>query len=574
MGQGCVPALQLWTSKLLIDTATSFLFGRGPDLPERLLTLLVVQAGLTILAAVLGLAQNALSGLLGELVGNGISLQVLTKTNSLGVAFFEEPRFYDRLQNAYQEAGSRPLEIVLQVFRLGQSIVTLASAVLLLWRLHWAILPVLLVTSVPAFLIQSRYGYQTYWMQRQRAPELRRQRYYGMLLTSDGLVKEIRTYHLEGFFLRAYTSLFDKFYRENRKLTVRRSFSSLIGTVLSTLGWLGTAAYVVARTVGRTLTIGEFALYTQTISLAQGQLQSLMSGVSMLYSHALFMHNLFEFLTLPASDLSAGMPWTEAIRDIEFRGVSFRYPGAGHFVLHDVSFRVSHGQSLALAGVNGAGKTTIVKLLCRLYEPTSGEILLNGKSVARYSPHSIQDHVAVLFQDFGHYYLSARDNIGVGRVSYASDANAIQSAAQKSGADRVIEGLPAKYDTLLGRWFDEGVQLSGGEWQKLALARAFLRNGDVLILDEPTASLDAEAEAAVFESLLNDATERISILISHRFSTIRRADRIVVLENGKCVESGSHEELMAAQGQYARLFDLQARSYQTATASDEQEVGR
>ena len=562
VAQGCLPALQLLISKLLIDTAAGVLSAVPQQPFGPLLTLIGMQAGILLLGVILGLAQATANAFLGELLSNQINLQVLEKTNGLEVAFFENPQFYNMLQNAYQEAGNRPLEIVTQMFRLVQSVVTLTSAAILLWWLNWAILPLLLISAVPALLIQSLYGYQNYWIHRQRAPELRKQRYFGSLLTSDWFVKEIRVYQLESFFFNSYKSLFAKFFGENQKLTIMRNVGSLLSTILSTLGWLLAASYVVMRTVARTITIGDFALYTQTISIAQGQFQAIMSGLSALYSSSLFLHNLFQFLSLPARDLCDGKRWTEPVHDIEFHKVSFQYPGTDRSVLHDVSFKICLGQSLALVGKNGTGKTTIAKLLCRLYEPTEGEILFNGKNVTEYSPRSVQEQVAVLFQDYGHYYLSAKDNIGIGRAAHLAETDAIHAAAQKSGADAVIENLPDKYETVLGRWFDGGVQLSGGEWQKIALARALMREGSLLILDEPTASLDAEAEYEVFEHLLHDTTNRIGVLISHRFSTVRLADHILVLDDGRCTESGSHEELMALGGHYAHLFALQARGYE------------
>jgi ATP-binding cassette subfamily B protein len=295
--------------------------------------------------------------------------------------------------------------------------------------------------------------------------------------------------------------------------------------------------------------------------MAQGQVQAVVMGLSTLYSNALFLRNLFEFLSLPSRDLSFGQEWTEPITEIEFQDVTFCYPGTDRTVLHNINFKIHRGQSLALVGKNGAGKTTIVKLLCRLYEPTAGRILVNSKDIADYSPRSVQEQIAVLFQDYGHYQLTARENIGMGRLADLRNMPAIEMAAQKSGADDFIQELPTKYSTTLGRWFEGGIQLSVGQWQKVALARAFLRNGQVLILDEPTASLDAEAEFEIFEKLLQESADQIALLISHRFSTVRMADHILVLEEGKCTEAGSHEDLMQLEGHYARLFKLQAKGY-------------
>ncbi len=567
--QGCAPVIQLWVSKLLFDSV-SIIFStpEGMQVTEALLTRLLLligaQAGLMFVTSAASTFQNAVYVIVGELLSNQISLQVLHKTNSMELAFFEDSRFYDRLQNAYQEAGVRPLGIVSQIFSLCQTTITLLSVTFLLLRLNWILLPLIFVTTLPILYVQSRYGERNYWMLRQRAPELRKQHYLGMLLTNDRFIKEIRVFGIEGYFVNLYKSLFNKFYTENRRLILKRSLMGTLASLGSTFGWLLTAGYVVFRTAQRALTLGDFALYTQAISTTQGQLQSLLRGLSSLYSDALFVRNLFEFLALPARDLNSGKQWTEPIREIEFRNVSFRYPNTTRDVLHNVSFNIRVGQSLALVGKNGAGKTTIVKLLCRLYDVTDGEIFINGKNVAEYTPRSVQEQIAVLFQDYAWYCLSVQENIGVGRISDSHDMDKIQAAARQGGADAFVSKLPGRYDTVLGRLFEGGVELSGGEWQKVALARSFFRNGGIMILDEPTASLDAEAECETFEKLLEDSLSRITLLISHRFSTVRMADQILVLENGQCIEMGSHGDLMQKEGQYAHLFKLQARGYETA----------
>lgn len=562
--QGVLPAVQLWITKLLLDMVAAAIQG-GASAAEgglmRLLTLVGVQAGLLLLTSFLSTGQEAARSLLGELLGNQISSQILRKTNGLEITFFENESFYNKLQNAYQEAGYRPLQIVSQLFFLAQTIITLSSVAFMLLRLHWAVLPLILITLLPILIVEFRYGYQNYWMLRQRTPELRKQQYYGTLLTSDLFAKEIRVFQLENYFLNLYHSLFGKFFDQNRRLILKRSIANMIASAGSTLGWFLSTGYAVIRVVERAITVGDFVLYIQAIAATQGSIQSLMSGLSELYSNTLFLRNLFEFLSLPARDLAAGKQWTEAIKEIEFRNVSFCYPGTDRTVLHNINFKIGWGQSLALVGKNGAGKTTLVKLMCRLYEPTSGEILINGQNMADYSPRSVQKQIAVLFQDYGHYYLTARENIGVGQISSLTEESAIRAAAQRSGANALIESLPNKYDTMLGKLFDDGVQMSGGEWQKVALARALLRKGSILILDEPTAALDAEAEYEIFEELTHNGFDQIKLLISHRFSTVRMADQILVLEDGMCIEKGSHAELMETGGQYAHLFKLQARGY-------------
>lgn len=562
--QGSLPVISLWISKLLIDTVAATIQGSTLGTQAsliRLLTLVSAQAVFFFLGALLSTGQETVRPLLGDLLSNQISLKILNKTNGLEVSFFENEQFYNKLQNAYEEASYRPLDIVFQFFSLVQTIITLSSMIFLLLRLNWAILPLILISTLPVLIVQSHYGFRNYWMLRERAPELRKQNYYGMLLTSSWFIKEIRVFHLEEYFLKLYQSLFSKFFGENRKLIIKRNASSVLASASSILGWFLAAGYMVLRIVAHTITIGDFAMYTQAISATQSQIQALLSGLSGLYSNALFLRNLFEFLSLPARDLTAGQPWTEPVEEVEFRDVSFSYPGKDKAALTKVNFKLHRGQSLALVGKNGAGKTTLVKLLCRLYEPTSGEILINGKRIADYSPCSVQEQIAVLFQDYGNYYLTARENIGLGRVANLTDMTKIKTAAKRSGANSPIEVLPHEYETMLGKWFDEGIELSGGEWQKVALARGFFRQGSVLILDEPTASLDAEAELEIFRSLTKNRADQITFLISHRFSTVRIADHILVIEDGKCIETGSHKELMRAGGQYAYLFKLQANGY-------------
>lgn len=562
--QGSLPAVSLWISKLLIDRVGTILQGGalgGQENLFRLLALVGAQAALFFLGILLSTGQETLRSMLGDLLSNQVNLRILNKTNGLELSFFENEYFYNKLQNAYREASYRPLEIVFQIFSLVQTVITLSSIFVLLLRLHWLILPLIFISLLPILVVQSRYGFRNYWMLRERAPEIRKQNYYGMILTSSWFIKEIRIFHLEEYFLKLYQSLFGKFFRENRKLIIKRNVSNVMASVSSVLGWFLAAGYVVLRVVARTVTIGDFAMYTQAISTTQGQVQIFLSGLSNLYSNALFLRNLFEFLSLPARDLSAGKLWTEPIDEIEFRDVSFCYPGVKRKALDTVNCKINRGQSLALVGKNGAGKTTLVKLLCRLYEPTSGEILVNGKNIAAYSPFSVQERMSVLFQDFGNYYLTARENIGIGHISSLTNLEEVKAAARRSGADVHIEALPDKYETVLGKWFDEGVELSGGEWQKVALARGLIRKGDIVILDEPTASLDAEAEFKVFEDLTRNSSNQITLLISHRFSTVRMASHILVLDEGKCIESGSHEELMKIDGRYSYLFRLQAQGY-------------
>lgn len=564
IAQGFLPAAQLWTWKLLFDVAVAAIQTDAEVAAtiQRLGTLVGMQAGFYILNVLLSTLQSAVRQLLGELAQYQINVQILDKANTLELAFFENAQFYDKLQNAYREASYRPVEILSQILSLTQSLVTVSSMMVLLVRLHWIVFPVILITLLPVVWVQSRYGYANYLIRRQRAPELRKQQYIAALLTTDWFIKEVRVFQIEDHLLGIFKSLFAKFFGETRALIIKQGIAGLVAAMISILGWLMAVGYIVFRAAHRSISVGDLTLYTQAVSQTQSQLQSILGGLSSLYSSALFVRNLFEFIAQPTRDLSAGHVWDEPINEIEFRDVSFSYPGTKCLVLQNINFTVRRGQLLALIGKNGAGKTTIIKLLCGLYAPTSGVILINGKDIREYSPRSLQEHIAVIFQDFGHYQFTVQENIGLGRVAFTDDLDAIEAAARRSGASGIVDDLPARYRTVLGRWFEHGHELSMGQWQKIALARAYFRNGSMLILDEPTAALDAEAEYTVFEELSQWTASQITILVSHRFSTVRMADHILVLDQGRIIESGSHTELMSKNGQYAYLYGLQAQAYQ------------
>jgi len=339
-----------------------------------------------------------------------------------------------------------------------------------------------------------------------------------------------------------------------------------IEIAISLLGWFLSVAYITLRIVEKTITIGDYTMYVQAVTSTQALFRNLLAELSTLYSNSLFINNLFEFLSLPAHDFHKGKEWVDPINEIEFRDVSFCYPGSNKKILEDVNFKIQRGKTLAIVGKNGAGKTTLVKLICRLYKPTSGEIIVDGKNMADFSPYSIQEQISVLFQDHGNYYLTARENIGIGKIESLDDMHWIQIAARRSGASETIDGLSRQYETTLGKWFEDGAELSGGQWQKVALARGFMRRRSVLVLDEPTTHLDAESESKIVQDLATNNQDQITFLISHRLSVARIADQIILLDGGKCVEAGSHQELMGESGVYARLFMLQSRGYDIDTS--------
>lgn len=559
-----VPAATLWTSKLLLDGVAAAIEGRlGP--PEqgfaRLVGLLAIQVGISMAATLLGTLQRASRDLLGDALQNRISLRILSKAAGLEVERFENAETYDALRNAWQEVGSRPLGVATQLVSLMQASIALVSIGALMSRLGPGVMPLVLLASVPDVIVSSRFGTEGYRMLRRRAHDARVQNYLGSILLSDELVKEVRLFGFEDYLIERWQAVYRRFRAQLVDLVRRRSAWGLLASLSSAAMVAGATALVLVRAASGNITVGDFSLFVLGIAQAQNQFSTVLGGVSGLHQNLLYMRNLFEFLELPVRGLDSGEEWNGPIHTIEFRNVGFRYPLTERDVLAGLSFRVERGQALALVGENGAGKTTVVKLLTRMFEPTSGEILLNGLPAARFSPRSVQREISAIFQDYGRYQMTARENVALADLAGIKDDARLKSASERSGARDFVPDLPQGLDTPLGRLFQGGRQLSGGQWQRLALARLHFREASVLVFDEPTAALDANAEFAAIEALRAQARGRIAVLISHRFSTVRLADRIVVLEGGIVTESGTHESLLARDGAYAALYRLQARGY-------------
>jgi len=510
-------------------------------------------------------------GLIRQLLGARLSLvingRILEKALTLDLRHFEDPDFYDRLTRARREASSRPISVVTESFQLVQNVLTLGGYAALLIRFSgWAVLG-LVVAAIPATAAEMRFSALAFRLRNWRSPESRRLMYLEYVLANDEHAKEVKLFGLGPVLLDRYRSMGESFYLEDRKLAVQRAGW---GTALSLVGtgafYVCYALMAVAAAAGQ-LTLGLMTLYIVAFRQGQQAFQSILTAIGGMYEDNLYMSNLFEYLAIPTgrpvpppalAELPSGQE--EGIR---FDDVGFRYPDAEGWALHHVSLFIPRGQSLALVGQNGAGKTTFIKLLTRLYEPTEGRILLDGRDLRTWDEQTLRRRIGVIFQDFNQYQFRFRDNVGFGSVEHAEDLERLERAVDRGGADEVLRTLPSGLETPLGRWFKEGTELSGGQWQKVALARAFMREeADILVLDEPTAALDAEAEHAIFERFRQLARGRTTLLISHRFSTVRRADRIVVIEQGKIVEQGTHEELMALGGRYAHLFTLQAKGYQ------------
>jgi len=568
--QASTPALSIYITKLLIDTITAGIqhgSAAGSYLPM-LLMLAIVQLILSGFSNLFSTLSNTYRQLLQNATANRIQYMIMAHANTLDLSFFEQAQFYDKLRNAQQEAGFRPVVMVDGAFDLLRNLCTFLSMAALLVQLQWFLAIIALLTPIPAFISNARYGREGFKLTQKEATTQRLMYYLTHLMTTDLYHKEIKIFDLGGFFLERFQTTAARFYNENRELLTRRSLSSFLWGLLTVLASSGTFLYVAIRALYGFITLGDVTLYTQAANSVQNTFQSLLNDINSMYENNLYLSTLFELLAFTPAITSPERPETlqqPFEQGIEFRHVTFSYPEAEQPALRDISFVIKPGETLAIVGRNGAGKTTLVKLLARLYDPQEGEIFVNGRDIRDYDLSELRAEIGVIFQDYVRYYLTAQENIGVGKLAYLEDRASVEIAAVKSGADEIIAKLPDGYHSMLGNWFKgmggKGHELSGGEWQKIALARGFMRNSQLLILDEPTASLDAKAEYELFSQIRELTRGRTAIFISHRFSTVRLADHILVLENGSVIEYGSHSELLTQNGHYAELFNLQAEAY-------------
>jgi ATP-binding cassette subfamily B protein len=557
-----LPVLLLWITKLIIDGivhAVSTHQAVGP----RFWWLVAAEFTLAVLNSFLVRTIDYSDSLLADKYTRHVSIRVLEHASSLDLLAYEDPIFYDRLERARVQATDR-LVMIQAVGRLvQQAITTITLSVSIMFFSPWLML-LLIVGVVPAFMGESHFAFLGYAKNFRQTPLHRQLDYLRVLGGSKEAAKELKLFGLRKFLIERFTTLSDEIYAENIGLSRRKLIAGSLLSMVGTMGYYSAYVFVIWRTVNGGLSIGTLTFLAGAIQQASSNIQQIFSTIAAIGDQALFLTDLLAFFKMEPTIRSKpnALPAPRPIKQgVEFRNVSFSYPGNSRLILDHINFQLHPTERLALIGENGQGKTTIVKLITRLYDPTEGQILLDGVDLRDYDLEDLHREMGVIFQDFMRYEMTAAENIAVGRVEELKNPELLRIAAHKSMADATIERLPKGYDQMLGRRFEQGVDISGGEWQKVALARAYLRNAQILILDEPTAALDARSEFEVFQRFAELTAGKMALFISHRFSTVRSADRIIVLENGKIAEEGSHEQLSRLGGRYAEMFEMQASSY-------------
>lgn len=556
------PLAMLWVGKLIIDAVVADIGSPSPDWGY-LARLVALELAIALAADVLGRLTGLLEGLLGDLFSNAMSVRLMRHAATLDLRHFEDPEFFDKMQRARRQTTGR-IALMSQTLTMGQQALTLGSLLVALVAFNPWLLAILVVAMIPSFLGETAYAGITYSFMFQWTPQRRELDYYRWVASELEPAKEMKIFGLADHFIERYAALADDYVAENRRVSNHRAATGAVLTSVSTLAYYGAVATILYQTVLGLITIGEFTFLIASFQRSRGLIGSILDSIARSYEQGLQLKDLFDFLAVEPQirNVPHPRPVPPTVRQgFVFEDVGFRYPDADGWAVRHVSFAIRPGERVALVGENGAGKTTLVKLLTRLYEPTEGRILLDGVDLREYDLDALRRSMGVILQDFFRFDLKAGENIAVGSIGARHDAGRIVDSAHKSMAAGVIEQLEHRYDHMLGRRFDGGADLSGGEWQKVALARAYMRDAALLVLDEPTAALDARAEHQVFQRFAELTTGRMAVLISHRFSTVRMADRILVLEDGRIVEDGSHEHLLDIEGRYAELFHLQAAGY-------------
>jgi ATP-binding cassette subfamily B protein len=562
VASGMVPAGVAYVGARIVDAVVAAARG-GSTEPTHIVGLVALEGALVAAIAAASRAQSFCQTLLKAQLGHRVNVMILKKALTLELSQFEDPELYDKLSRAHRDASSRPMGLVTRMFRLVQSGISLATYGALLAKFSpWAVVA-LVFAGLPAFVAEVSFSNASYRLIRRRSPESRLQAYLETLLCRDDFAKEVKLLSLGGRLLRRHQDIYEKLYRDDRALAARYDVLGFALSLVTTGTLYGAYAWIAINALRGHITLGAMTMYVTLFRQGQSTVSGGLSAVSGIYEDTLYLSMLYEYLDTPVTPLTGCAVHGPLHGDgIRFENVGFTYPGNDQPSLEHINLHLKPRASLALVGENGSGKTTLIKLLTRLYQPTSGRILLDGRDLNEWENTALLERIAVIFQDFTRYQMRVGENVGVGDDAFFDDEQRWREAAAKGRAHAFVETLPAGYHTQLGKWFRDGREISGGQWQKIALSRAFMRKrAEIIVLDEPTASLDAQAEAEVFDYVRQLARDCIVIVISHRFSTVRAADQIAVLDRGRIVECGRHEDLIQLDGSYAHLFALQARGY-------------
>jgi len=563
--QGMLPLGMLYLIKLMVDAVSASMSGPNPENGLSEVVFLIILLGVVAVANTgCSILRGFISSGQSQAVTDHMAAMLHAKSVNIDLEYYEEPQYYNTLHRAQQEASSRPTRILSALFDFGQNGVSLIAIGGLLFWFHWGILLALVVSAVPIILVRLRFGKKLFAWQMGNTPAERESWYLNWMITRDTHAKEIRLFDLGPLFMGRFRSLRDRIREERLSLEGRRSVAELVAQSSSMAAGVGVNIFFAYQTLQGFLTLGDLVMYFTAVQRGAAFLQSLMGSIAFLYESNLFLTHLYEFLDLEPKVLEPSRPQIiqrPLCRGIVFDHVKFKYPNGTRKVLEDITLTIEPGEHIALVGENGAGKSTLVKLMARLYDPSEGRITLDGIDLRQLKLSDLRQEIGVVFQDFSKYHFTARENIWLGNISLSRDSDHVVAAAQQAGIDETLRQLPKGYDTMLGRWFEGGEELSIGEWQKIALARAFLRDAQVIILDEPTSAMDARSEYELFQRFHELTKGRMAILISHRLSTVRMVDRVYVMDGGRIIESGHHDELVERDGEYAKLFSLQAQYY-------------
>ncbi len=556
-----IPLAKLWVAKEIIDEVIR-LIDVGAANTQYLWWMVGIELGLVILSDLINRIITLLDSLLGDLFSNTTSVELIRHAAILDMYQFENPSFYDKLERARRQTTSRTVLMSMVLSQLQDMITILFLGAGLIAFNPWLIL-LLIIAVIPSFLGESHFNQRTYSLTMSLTPERRELDYIRFIGASYKTAKEVKIFTLSDFLARRFETLANEYYKANRKIAVSRAGWGIVFSAIGSLAYYGAYVFIIIQTINAVITVGTLTFLAGSFNRMQSMLQMIMSRFSRIAESALYLQDLFDFFELRPQIVSTdnSLPFPKLKKGFTFENVGFKYPNSDKWAIRNLSFHLNVGEKLALVGENGAGKTTLVKLMARLYEPSEGRILVDGIDIKSFDLLDLRQNIGIIFQDYVKFQLPVKENIAIGNIEGLEDKELIQEAAVKSLADKVVEELPDKYEQVLGKRFENGVELSGGQWQKVALARAYMRKAQLLILDEPTSALDARAEHEVFQRFAKLIEGKSAVLISHRFSTVRMADHILFLENGQKLEYGSHEELIKKNGKYAELFNLQAQGY-------------